>query len=100
VLSNIPNIRAAANWRVGSSLAALDACLPAAVRATSLRGTDPLAITRSYAVPGTLMPELRYAPGGKSAFGEQGTRKEYQHTTRVAAFGGNASGSHPAWDPV
>lgn len=26
--------------------------------------------------------------------------KKYQDTTRIAANGGNASGSHPAWDPV
>jgi hypothetical protein len=100
VLSSIPNIRAAAGWRADGSLAALDACLPAGVWATSLRGTDSLAITRPYAVPGALMPGLRQAPGEKSVLGERDTRKEYQHATRVAAFGSSASGSHPAWDPV
>lgn len=26
--------------------------------------------------------------------------KKYQHMTRIAANGGDVSGSHPAWDPV
>jgi hypothetical protein len=34
-------------------------------------------------------------------FAQQDTRKKYQHGARVAANGGNATGSHPAsWDPV
>jgi hypothetical protein len=111
VLSNIPDVRAAANWRAGSSLAALDAGLPGGVRATllrdvnicgtDLRGTVALAIPRPRAVPGTLMPGLRQVPGQASAFGEQDTRKKYQHNARVAVIGGSATGSHPAsWDPV
>ena len=30
----------------------------------------------------------------------QVTAISYQHKTRIAANGGNASGSHTAWDPV
>jgi hypothetical protein len=111
MLSNIPDVRAAANWRAGSSLAALDAGLPGGVRATllrdvnicgtDLRGTVALAIPRPHAVQGTLMPGLRQVPGQTSAFGEQDTRKKYEHATRVAVLDGSATGSHPAsWDPV
>ena len=111
MLSNIPDVRAAANWRAGSSLAALDAGLPGGVRATllrdanmcgtELRGTVALAIPRPLAVQGTLMPGLRQVPGQTSAFGEQDTRKKYEHATRVAVLDGSATGSHPAsWDPV
>jgi hypothetical protein len=111
VLSNIPDVRAAANWRAGSSLAALDAGLPGGVWATSLRGanicgtdlrgTVALAIPRPPAVQGTLMPGLRQVPGQTSAFGEQDTRKKYEHATRVTVLDGSATGSHPAsWDPV
>ncbi len=120
MLSNIPDVRAA-NWRAGSSLAALDASLPGGVRATllrdanicgtdlrgtdlcgtDLRGTVALAIPRPRAVQGTLMPGLRQVPGQTSAFGEQDTRKKYEHATRVAVLDGSATGSHPAsWDPV
>jgi hypothetical protein len=31
---------------------------------------------------------------------QQITSKKYQEMTRIAAFGGGQSGSHPAWDPV
>lgn len=30
----------------------------------------------------------------------QSTSCKYQNMTRIAAAGGNVSGSHPAWDPV
>jgi hypothetical protein len=47
------------------------------------------------------MPGLRQVPGQTSAFGEQDTRKKYQHNARVAVLDGSATGSHPAsWDPV
>ena len=110
MLSNIPDVQAAAYWRAGSSLAALDACLPAGVQATVLRdmdvrgadvrGTVALAIPRPRAFQGTSMPGMRQVSGQTSAFGEQDTRKKYQHVIRVAVIGGSASGSHPAWDPV
>jgi hypothetical protein len=44
---------------------------------------------------------MRQAPSETSVFAQQDSRKKYQHATRVAANGGNATGSHPAsWDPV
>jgi hypothetical protein len=111
VLSNLIDVRAAADWRAESSLAALDAGLPGGVRATLLRaadvcGTDvrrtgALAIPRPRAAQGTLVPGMRQAPSETSVFAQQDSRKKYQHATRVAANGGNATGSHPAsWDPV
>jgi len=46
------------------------------------------------------MPALRQLSGQVHAFRQPDTQKKYEHTTRVAATGGSASGSHPAWDPV
>jgi hypothetical protein len=102
VMSNIPDVRTAADWRAENSLAALDVCLPGGIRGTAaVRGRVVLTTPRSNAAQGILMPEMRKASSQPSAFGEQDTRKKYQHVARVAAFGGNASGSHPAsWDPV
>jgi hypothetical protein len=100
VLSNIPDVRTAVNWRAGSSLAALDAGLPGGVAATWPHGTGVLAMPRPRALQGALVPCVSQAPGQMSAFGERDTRKKYQHATRVAVIGGSASGSHPAWDPV
>jgi hypothetical protein len=31
---------------------------------------------------------------------QQDTYKKYQEMARIAATGGDQSGSHPAWDPV
>ena len=122
MLSNLIDIPAAADWRAASSLAALDAGLPGGVRATVLRaadvcgtdvrstdvcGTGALAIPRPRAARGTPMPGMRQALSQTSvlaqtsAFAQQDSRKKYQHAARVAANGGNATGSHPAfWDPV
>ena len=102
MLSNLIDVRAAANWRAESSLAALDAGLPGGVRATSLPGgTGALAIPRLRAAQGTLMPGMCQAPIQTPVFEEQDSHKKYQHDARVAAVGGNATGSHPAsWDPV
>ncbi len=106
MLSNLIDVRAAADWRVEGSLAALDAYRPGAAGATLLRvadicGTGALAIPRPRAAQGTLMPGMRQALSQASVFGEQDTRKKYQHATRVAANGGSTTGSHPAsWDPV
>jgi hypothetical protein len=106
VLSNFVDVRAAADWRAEGSLAALDAYRPGAAEATSLRvanicGTGALAIPRPRAAQGTPMPGMRQASSQTPVFVEQDTHKKYQHATRVAALGGNATGSHPAsWDPV
>jgi hypothetical protein len=111
VLSNPIDVRAAADWRAGSSLAALDAGLPGGVRATLLHaadvcGTDightgALATPRPLAARGTLMPGMRETFSLTSVSAQPDTRKKYQHGARVAANGGNATGSHPAsWDPV
>jgi hypothetical protein len=102
VLSNLIDVRAAAKWRAGSSLAALDAGLPGGVRATLLPGgTSALAIPRPRAAQGILMPGMCQAPIQTPVFEEQDSHKKYQHDARVAAVGGNATGSHPAsWDPV
>jgi hypothetical protein len=67
---------------------------------TGLAGTDLLGNAHPNTAQGTFMPAVRRAPDRESAFGAWDTRKKYQHATRVAAFGGDASGSHPAWDPV
>jgi hypothetical protein len=111
VLSNLIDVRTAADWRAESSLAALDAGLPGGVRATSLHaadvcGTDightgALATPRPLAARDTLMPGMRQTFSPTSVSAQQDTRKKYQHGARVAANGGNATGSHPAsWDPV
>lgn len=102
MLSNLIDVRAAANWRAESSLAALDAGLPGGVRVTLLPGgTGALAIPRLRAAQGTLMPGMCQAPIQTPVFEEQDSHKKYQHDARVAAVGGNATGSHPAsWDPV
>jgi hypothetical protein len=106
VLSNLPDVRTAADWRAGCSLAALDAGLPGDVRATvfcgtNVRDTGALAIGRPRAFRGTLLPEMHQASSQTPALVEQDSQKKYQHSTRVAAIGGSATGSHPAsWDPV
>lgn len=108
MLSNLIDVRAAATWRAGSSHAALDAGLPGGVRATLLpagtgrpAGTGALAIPRPRAARGTLTPGMCQAPIQTPVFEEQDSHKKYQHDARVAAVGGNATGSHPAsWDPV
>ncbi|MDX6392818.1 MAG: hypothetical protein QOJ73_3881 [Streptosporangiaceae bacterium] len=47
------------------------------------------------------MPGMRQTFSPTSVSAQQDTRKKYQHGARVAANGGNATGSHPAsWDPV
>jgi hypothetical protein len=116
VLSNLPDVRAAAGWRAESSIAALDAARPCGFGATWLRGTvvggtvlggtvlggiNALGVARSSAAQGPLMPWLPPTPGQTSAASRQDTRKKYQHATRAAALGGSATGSHPvSWDPV
>ena len=121
MLSNLPDVRAAAGWRAESSIAALDAARPCGFGATWLRGTvvggtvlggtvlggtvlggiNALGVARSSAAQGPLMPWLPPTPGQTSAASRQDTRKKYQHATRAAALGGSATGSHPvSWDPV
>jgi hypothetical protein len=105
-VNKLTDVQVAAGRRAGSPLAALDAASPGDVWATVHRGanasgTGALAIMRPCTSDGTFVPGLGQAPTQTSVPNQQDNRKKYEHATRVAALGGNATGSHPAsWDPV
>jgi hypothetical protein len=105
-VNKLTDVQMAAGQRAGSHFAALDAASPGDVWATvhrgaSASGTSVLAIMRPRTSEGTFVPGLGQAPIQTSASSQQNNSKKYEHATRVAALGGNATGSHPAsWDPV
>lgn len=105
-MNKLIDVQAAVGQRAGSPFATLDAVRPGDVWATvhrgaSASGTGALAIMRPCTSEGTFVPGLGQAPTQTSVPNQQDNRKKYEHATRVAALGGNATGSHPAsWDPV
>jgi hypothetical protein len=105
-VNKLTDVQVAAGRRAGSHFAVLDAASPGDVwgtvhRGASASGTGALAIMRPRTGEGTFVPGLGQAPIQTSASSQQNNSKKYEHATRVAALGGNATGSHPAsWDPV
>jgi hypothetical protein len=105
-VNKLTDVQVAAGQRAGGPFAVLDAASPGGVWATGHRvanasGTGVLAIMGPRAGEGTFVPGLSQAPIQASAPSQQHNRKKYEHATRVAALGGNATGSHRAsWDPV
>jgi hypothetical protein len=64
---------------------------------TCLLGVAPTPASES----GAFAAALRVAPERVLPTRHQPTTShKYQNMTRIAATGGNVSGSHPAWDPV
>ena len=70
-----------------ASATALGTSLPVGVRA-------PLGTGAAFTAA---RPKL---PDSAEAATQQVTCEMYQHKARIAANGGDTSGSHPAWDPV
>ena len=71
------------------------------------RGSRSFAAARGTSLPGGLAVSLAGLAVTRPwphelglAATPQVTCKKYQHMTRIAANGGDVSGSHPAWDPV
>ena len=71
--------------------------LSAAASGTSLPASIPVPLTSAGGVFAAARPRL---PDWARSATQQVTSKKYQEMARIAANGGDDSGSHPAWDPV
>lgn len=91
---------ATAVWRSADLVAALGDHPSAGVLTTLLSGTDALAMARPRFIRGAFTPGMCQESGQNQAPAQPYSQQKYEHTTRVAALGGSATGSHPAWDPV
>lgn len=91
------------NAPAGPLFAVPGAVSPEGLLATLLPGAD--AVRQAIPLAAVPAPRPRCVPDAAWALGEQSARRQdstakYIYMTHVAAFGGDASGSHPAWDPV
>lgn len=91
------------NAPAGPLSAAPGADSPDGLLATLLLGTD--AVRQAIPLAAVAAPRPRCVPDAAWALGEQSARRQdstakYIYMTHLAAFGGDGSGSHPAWDPV
>jgi len=88
VLNAITAVQAAAKARLWALAALLGLC--------RLGGVPALLVRESGAFAGAHRAAATRVTPSKHL----STSCKYQNMTRIAAAGGNASGSHPAWDPV
>jgi len=69
--------------------------------AASVQGTRMSAGAPALAIPGGVFAGPRPKPYHPTKVAvQQVTSKQNQEMARIAATGGDQSGSHPAWDPV